>query len=205
LARPRHRWSVGASPREPPTACSRAPGAAGTCCATGRHDALNPDRRQVHYAWHPLYGHTVVVCREIVRLSVAVAECRLPGQEDRSGLTIPRWMFDRAACSVMHLEEQPRVRWQALADLRELLNAAAHIPGAVVQVGHPSFEGDAHASSPSIPSAEPTGSVHATAGSSDLAVPAPGDSAAAPAPAGSDAAIRLRGRRGSDAPDGGDR
>jgi hypothetical protein len=95
-------------------------------------------RRQVYYAWHPLCGQTVIVCREVVRLSVAVAECRLVGQEHRRGPSIPQWMFDRAVCSGMFLADKPRVHWQSLADLRRLLDAVAAPPvTGVVELGHP--------------------------------------------------------------------
>lgn len=181
--------------------------ASAVASTTRRHDTLNNDQRQVQYPWHPLYGQTLIVYRELTRLRVASAYCRLPGEEARRVPAIPQWMFDRAVCSLMRLEPQPRVCWQALADVRELLNAAAAItPPSMIQDGHHLSKGDAHVQTPSsVPTPKSAGLVQPTAEASRLAVPARPDPTTGPALAGQDASVDVHGLGSPSGTDGGGR
>jgi len=189
----------------------RAFGRQGRCadgdgCTTRRHNTINLELRQVLYAWHPLHGQHVVVCLEQVRRFVPVAHCRLQGREDRRSLEIPQWMFDRAICAAMCGEQEPRVSWEALAELKTLLEAGtADSPEAVVQGGHSTSEGDAHVP-PASPATEGrTGPVQPATSDSRLAGPAGGDSPTDSATARPDASSQPDNGRRSRAADGGGR
>ncbi|OQB80127.1 MAG: hypothetical protein BWX88_04656 [Planctomycetes bacterium ADurb.Bin126] len=184
----------------------RATCAAGASCTTQRRNTSNSELRQVQYAWHPLHGQHVIVCLEQVRRSVPVAHCRLPGREDRSSLEIPQWMFDRATCAAMRWEQEPRVSWQTLADLKNLLGArTAQRQDAVVQSVHHLSEGDAHAP-PAPPATEGrTEPVQARTSDSRLAGLAGGDSPTDPAIARPGASSESGGGRHPRSTDGGGR
>ncbi len=77
--------------------------------------------QQVHYPWHPLYGQDVIVRgRKGGRCSVL--RCQLDDDDKRDNRQVPMWMFDKVVCSRMVLSSQPHVCWEALLDLRRLLD-----------------------------------------------------------------------------------
>ena len=58
------------------------------------------------------------------------------------GVHLPAWMFDASRCATMRLSTEPWVCWQALAELRSLLDAAV-APPAATSVQNGCREGDA--------------------------------------------------------------
>jgi hypothetical protein len=52
-----------------------------------------------------------------------LCRCWLPGQEAQIGFEVPLWMLDRAHCTPMRLQSEPRVSWQALVELKQLWEA----------------------------------------------------------------------------------
>ena len=54
-----------------------------------------------------------------------MAVCVPDYDPEGASLEIPEWMFDKAHCSQMHLNTQPRVCWMALAELSSLIEQTA--------------------------------------------------------------------------------
>lgn len=89
---------------------------------TSRHTTHNTDRRRVEYRWHPLSGRELLIEGEFAGPKGGALRCSLPDQESRQYcFQVPRWMFDRVHCERMSVGERPRVAWEALVSLRELL------------------------------------------------------------------------------------
>jgi hypothetical protein len=92
---------------------------------------------------------------------------------------IPQWMFDSAVCGAMSLSETPRVGWDDLRRLRELLAAlAVNEHDEVVKHRHPSSKqkGDADAGS-SNPSRRSIGTLPSSSRKTSVADAAEGRSA----------------------------
>ena len=107
------------------------PAASPVCPSQGRHACDRCDRsaqhttpkyevREVHYPWHPLFGHQVHVHGILHKLGRDLCRCWLPGQEDRIGFQVPAWMLDRAHCALMILRSEPATNLQVLLELRQL-------------------------------------------------------------------------------------
>ncbi len=135
-----------------------APGAAAPHDTTPRHKTPLTDVRRVHYAFHPWFGRDVFVLEQGVRGGQVVYDAR-PDQESARALEIPAWMFDAVACAALTVRDQPRVSFQALRGLRQLLGARP-APGAGVEDQHPPApsKGDADATDRPFPA------THAAAG-----------------------------------------
>lgn len=92
------------------------------CYRSTQHGTPKYEVREVHYPWHPLFGRQVHVHGSLRRLNRDLCLCWLPGQEDRIGFQLPAWMLDRALCASMILRSEPTVNWQALLELKQLLD-----------------------------------------------------------------------------------
>jgi len=77
--------------------------------------------RVIHYRWHPLHGREVLVGVDD-RYPGAV-RCFADGAFERFSL-VPVWMLDESRCARMELSTEARVAWQALAELKRLLDDA---------------------------------------------------------------------------------
>jgi hypothetical protein len=94
-------------------------------CTTQRHKTHIPESGEVHYRWHPLYGRKVLIRREAHRRGVTAAHCVFEEEPRRACLEIPKWMFDRARCSMMCLSDAPHVSWASLVEVHTLLDETA--------------------------------------------------------------------------------
>jgi hypothetical protein len=72
----------------------------------------------VVYAWHPLQGREVVV---LGRGAGGVVRCVAVGDPMERTVSIPAWMLDRASCTRIRAEVEPRVSMEGLEGLRRLL------------------------------------------------------------------------------------
>ena len=76
----------------------------------------------MEYAWHPLCGQPLIVHGQRNTPSGVVLHCRKTSEPEGAVCSqIPEWMFDRAICSALTLENAPRASWEALLGLKQLL------------------------------------------------------------------------------------
>jgi hypothetical protein len=140
-------------------------------CTTRSDKTHITETHVVHYRWHPWYGRTVYVFKEIDKNNSTFFRCALEPARTARPLEVPKWMFDTAACARCSLQDSPTVPWDTLRQLLELLKAAARSDDlTVVQDGHLDRlnPGGAHATpeSPAGRSAQSvsSGSDHSTMG-----------------------------------------
>jgi len=71
-----------------------------------------------------------------------VLRCKVDDDDRRDNREIPAWMFDGARCSRMQISPLPWVSWEALRELRRLLDGARDRrgPGALEDRSSPSAE-----------------------------------------------------------------
>lgn len=93
-------------------------------CRTVRSTTPKYEGQTVQYPWHRLYSRPVSIVRLCTKQGIALCRCRPLGPGENQGLEFPAWMLDRARCSTMRLERQPRVSWQALVELKQLIAAS---------------------------------------------------------------------------------
>jgi len=113
----------------------------------------------------------------IVKEERRILRCGLTPEAVRRCLEVPDWMFDRAACCVLRLREEPRVDRAALERLKSLIAGAGLADGsAMIEAGHrPSpRQGDADATPGARPSHRSTGFVSPDLPGTGLATPAGG-------------------------------
>jgi hypothetical protein len=105
---------------------------------TNRSDKTHiTETRVVHYRWHPWYGRTVHVFKEIDKNNSTFFRCALEPARTARPLEVPKWMFDTAVCARCSLQDSPTVPWGTLRQLAELLRATGRFgDAAVVQDGH---------------------------------------------------------------------
>jgi len=128
------------------------------CCRTKQHNTHITTNRTIVYPWHPWYGQSVVVIREITKSGRAFVHCRLGNR---------LWMFDAGLCSSFQVRNAPQVHWRALRELGRLLrDAAPHL----VEQGHPTgvLGGNAHGPFESVARRRSAESVSSSAGSAPL-------------------------------------
>jgi len=126
--------------------------------ATRQHNAHRTEEREVFYRWHPWFGQRVFVHDVLVRENGRVFRCSETAQVADRRLSIPEWMFDRAACCGMARADSPRVDRAALDRLKVLiLEASGTTTNAVIEARPHSLplEGEADAT-PGAPSSRPT-------------------------------------------------
>ena len=116
--------------------------------AQTRHNARRTEVRVVHYRWHPLHGREVLVC--VDERFPGVLRCFGADDPDRYCL-VPSWMFDASVCARMRLAPEAHVSWQALADLKCLVEEAG--PNTALDERLTSGRHAAHETTNSTPSA----------------------------------------------------
>ena len=97
-------------------------------CTTRRRNAHrtgNAEEREVLYPWHPWAGCVVHVHEVIEKGAGEVLRCSRNAVDADRWLELPAWMFDRAACLPMRIDDRPRVDVAALSALGALLAVAA--------------------------------------------------------------------------------
>jgi hypothetical protein len=110
---------------------------------TTQRNAQKTEDRRVWYRHHPLYGREVFVECEVARgRGTASLRCKAPSDDRRERLEIPAWMFDRGACARMQLGSEPRVSWEALANLKQLLRDASRAEAESLERRHQPTEED---------------------------------------------------------------
>ena len=110
-------------------------GAAG--CTSPQRNAHVIGSRVVLYRWHPWHGRAVMILGAVVKHEHAVYRCVLDQSKDRRPLEVPQWMFDAAACCQIALSAAPAVTWQALREVRGLIESAYFAgASAVLQAEH---------------------------------------------------------------------
>ena len=92
---------------------------------TYQHKTHGTAASDVHYPWHPWFGHRVLIIEQLDRSDRSVSRCRREGDESGRALELPKWMLDRAACCSMRSTGAPVVRTADLRRLRQLLRPAA--------------------------------------------------------------------------------
>jgi hypothetical protein len=101
--------------------------------------------RRVHYRWHPLYGKDVVVRGKKDGMR-GVLRCQVDDDDKRDNREVPVWMFDRVRCELAEITARPHVSWDALLDLRWLLdNAGETVACNAARDGSPSKTEETHA------------------------------------------------------------
>jgi hypothetical protein len=90
-------------------------------CRTPEQNEHKTTARRVCYPWHPQYGKDVIVRGQIARRQSAL-RCQVDDDDKRDNREIPEWMFDQVLCSHLLLSSQPSVSWEALVELRRLLD-----------------------------------------------------------------------------------
>jgi len=152
----------------PPSAsdCS-SPGEGAENCTTRRHNAHEPDEREVLYPFHPWSGRLVRVREARERASGDIFRCLIGEDDGDRGRDLPAWMFDRAICGLVRMSASPVADIAALVKLRALLNDALGLgrPEATASIG-------AH-SGASMGSRDPNRSEEAHASTTNAASPAP--------------------------------
>ena len=104
-----------------PASSGRSPSAGDRCCTSPDQSDHKTSVRRVCYPWHPLYGKEVTVRgRKAGRRSVL--RCQVDDDDKRDNREIPEWMFDEVFCSRIRSSSKPHASWEALADLRRLLD-----------------------------------------------------------------------------------
>ncbi len=101
----------------------------GECATRGTSADQNDhktDIRRIQYPWHSLFGRDLVV-RGSKAGRTGVLRCQVDDDDKRDNREIPIWMFDQVVCARMYHSSQPHVSWQALVELRRLLNASVRI------------------------------------------------------------------------------
>ena len=76
---------------------------------------------EVLYPWHPWFGRQVYLHTIVERDDVRAFGCATDSQQTARCLSVPAWMFDRAACARMFRGEAPRAELAALVQLKVLL------------------------------------------------------------------------------------
>ncbi len=132
------------------------------------------------YQWHPLFGKSITVHRQLVKRGCHFFRYCLPGEEGGVGREIPAWMLDERRCAAMQHKAEPRVNWQALVSLQQLWKEALEPARALRQSAGQSPAGNAYeqetnqSSSDSVRSpsqaATVAGSAAAAPGSVDAAI-----------------------------------
>jgi hypothetical protein len=188
----------------PPQASgSPAPGADAPRCTNRRHNDQKTELRRVYYPWHPWFEKTVCVTVELRTRVGAVARCQPSDGDGRQDFQLPQWMLDAERCAAMRQEEHPRVSWQALLELRRLLDEL--IAAGVVQGRRRPSQGDADEPSTSPATAAPAEPVRPTTAATPLGGAAAGQPSGGPSHSGPDAprartpAQRSSHRKGGDA------
>ena len=101
---------------------------------TQQLNAHNTESRSVCYPWHPWHDQVVVIHQARMKRILAQFRCQLESDERGRTLEIPQWMFDPVICSAMRLQVKPRVRIDALLELKALFaDAAVYSDSAVLQ------------------------------------------------------------------------
>lgn len=127
--------------RSQPGWSSRGRSGGAGCCRTPAHNDHGTDVRRVHYPWHPLHGRDVLV-RGAKTGRRTVLRCQVDDDDRRDNREVPTWMFDQARCSQMVPSASPSVSWEALHELRRLLDDTTRLGDRVaVETPSPTFEG----------------------------------------------------------------
>jgi len=101
---------------------------------TRQSKAHNTETRSVCYPWHPWYDQAVVIRQPRMKGVLAQFLCQLEPDERNHSLEVPQWMFDPVICSAMRLQLTPRVRIDALLDLKALFaDTAVYSDAALLQ------------------------------------------------------------------------
>ena len=93
-------------------------------CTTRQRNTHNTESREVRYPWHPWCGRTVTVYEALTKGGHAVCWCGFDDQRNGRSLEVPTWMFDPSTCDHLRLDGTPTVSWQALLELKVLLETA---------------------------------------------------------------------------------
>jgi hypothetical protein len=93
-------------------------------CTTRSNKTHITETRIVHYRWHPWYGRTVFVFKEVDKNNSTVIRCALEPNRTARALEVPEWMFDSVVCARCSLKGSPVVPWGSLRQLAELLETA---------------------------------------------------------------------------------
>jgi hypothetical protein len=104
-----------AHPSQDHRACDR-------CGTTRQHNTHSNESREVCYPWHPWHGRSVWVFETLVKSGQPVFRCGTEENHNARYL-VPQWMFDPAACCRMQKAAVPVVGWEALRDLKALLQS----------------------------------------------------------------------------------
>ena len=113
-------------------------------CTTRQTKTHITEHREVYYRWHPCFGKRVEIEQGVNKPHGAVFRCFVDAAEFPSNLEIPKWMFDRAACTLMVDKIKPNVSVDALWELQLLLQSAAPANDMVEEQRHsPKRKGDA--------------------------------------------------------------
>ena len=92
-----------------------------TTCSVRKHGAKNLVKRveEVHYRFHPLYGHEVEVIFSSKRAGENVY---LISFIDNTNVYLPAWMTDPLICQNHVVTKEPFCSLSALIQLREFLD-----------------------------------------------------------------------------------
>src|SRR5260370_36017085 len=94
-----------------------------TNCRQNTHNTES-QLRVLLYPWHPWHGRSALTCKGTARGADQTYLCRLEDTPPEAArVEIPRWMFDAASCSRMHLETSPQVDCETFRELKQLLQA----------------------------------------------------------------------------------
>ena len=121
------------------------------------------EKMEVLYPWHPWFGRQVYVHAIVERSDARSFSCAIDSQQTVRCLSVPAWMFDRAACMRTRRAATPQVELAALVRLQTLLTETIERTASastVVGARHPfAKQGDADATPEASVSNRPTGSV----------------------------------------------
>ena len=93
-------------------------------CTSRQQNAHITETRIVLYPWHPWHGRSVLIVSAVTKNEHAVYRCSLEHVDFSRALEVPQWMFDAATCCRIRLSSTPAVSYQALRELRGLLDHA---------------------------------------------------------------------------------
>ena len=83
--------------------------------------STNSELKVLHYPWHPWQGKDVLTRKAAGQQAEFTYFCALPEATDAPLMAIPRWMFDEAICSAMHIIDGPFIDFATLHQLRRML------------------------------------------------------------------------------------
>ena len=106
--------------------------------------------------------------------------CHQLGSMLKSGFDLPEWMLDPGKCAMMRHEDKPRVSWQALLELRRILDEIR--PGGAVEHRHTSAKGDVDENSKQASAGDAAKSVRSSTNTAEMGDAAGGVSTGSAAP-----------------------